>query len=339
MLRHHQAIAFPAACGLAAALAAFINLSTLARADDAPRADATATDQADAGADATSEPLASPLADESRALLDREEGRQFPRGAASDRVTVQVQGDVLGAEDDPSNGNSGGALPPHLRALRDSLGGSVVDQFPSLQGGASQTSALHSPWWKQFAGSLEAGVMAPPLSGPQPPSPPGHWPNWAPQPPLATFILPASSELQTANPALRPVAALRATAMELDASANRLEELDLYGQADAMRELAQQMRVDARRLAPAAETPEAAMQWSDPDAGRRPHNFGGQAMPTDPPRLRQRSNDPPRPARRPRNAGEGRSARPDAGDADRADQADGPPLNGGGVPFYPVPSR
>jgi hypothetical protein len=45
-----------------------------------------------------------------------------------------------------------------------------------------------------------------------------------------------------------PVDELRDTAWRLDASAHRLECLDLYGQADALRELANQLRQDARDM-------------------------------------------------------------------------------------------
>ncbi len=46
----------------------------------------------------------------------------------------------------------------------------------------------------------------------------------------------------------REVEALREAASLLDVTANRLEQLDLYVQADALREQAQRMRVDARGM-------------------------------------------------------------------------------------------
>ncbi|MCA9238092.1 MAG: hypothetical protein KDA44_21610 [Planctomycetales bacterium] len=45
------------------------------------------------------------------------------------------------------------------------------------------------------------------------------------------------------------VAALRSTAQQLDNAANQLEQCELYDQADALRETAQRLRIDARHLA------------------------------------------------------------------------------------------
>jgi hypothetical protein len=45
-----------------------------------------------------------------------------------------------------------------------------------------------------------------------------------------------------------PVAVLRETAWQLDQSAHRLETLDLYDQADALRETANRLRRDAREM-------------------------------------------------------------------------------------------
>ena len=45
-----------------------------------------------------------------------------------------------------------------------------------------------------------------------------------------------------------PVLALRQAGLQLDLLAHRLELIDLYSQADAVRELAQRMRQDARDL-------------------------------------------------------------------------------------------
>ena len=47
---------------------------------------------------------------------------------------------------------------------------------------------------------------------------------------------------------LEPVAALREAAWQVTAAAHRLELVDLYRQADALRELASQLRFDARRM-------------------------------------------------------------------------------------------
>lgn len=45
-----------------------------------------------------------------------------------------------------------------------------------------------------------------------------------------------------------PVLVLRESAWKLDAAAHRLESLDLYSQADAVRDLAEKLRQDARQL-------------------------------------------------------------------------------------------
>jgi hypothetical protein len=44
------------------------------------------------------------------------------------------------------------------------------------------------------------------------------------------------------------IKALRQAAVELDGAANRLEGLELYQQADSLRDQAQQLRLDARRM-------------------------------------------------------------------------------------------
>lgn len=80
-----------------------------------------------------------------------------------------------------------------LRQIQQSLGGSAVEQFPSLRAERR---------------------------GPTP--------------------LEASSR--------RAVEALRESASQLDAAANRLETLDLYRQADALRAQAQRLRLDARGM-------------------------------------------------------------------------------------------
>ena len=61
------------------------------------------------------------------------------------------------------------------------------------------------------------------------------------------------------------IEALRSAATQLDATANRLERLELYAQADDLRRQAQRLRVDARRLAhPAARANPSRATWIDP---------------------------------------------------------------------------
>lgn len=52
-----------------------------------------------------------------------------------------------------------------------------------------------------------------------------------------------------------PVLALRETAWQLEQSAYLLESLDLYSQADALRETANKLRIDARKLKAKGSTP------------------------------------------------------------------------------------
>lgn len=58
-----------------------------------------------------------------------------------------------------------------------------------------------------------------------------------------------------AGPSREAVEALREAASQLDTTANRLERLELYAQADALRAQAQRLRLDARGRIPGAATP------------------------------------------------------------------------------------
>lgn len=85
----------------------------------------------------------------------------------------------------------------------------------------------------------------------------------------------AGLQERAANPA-RPdrdaIRALRDAAAQLDASANRLESLELYAQADAMRQLAQRMRIDARTTSGALDSESSNYR---PDAWTEPWPRGG----------------------------------------------------------------
>jgi hypothetical protein len=68
------------------------------------------------------------------------------------------------------------------------------------------------------------------------------------------------------------IKALRQAAVELDGAANRLEGLELYQQADALRDQAQQLRLDARRMSGsdptgAASALRATAPWASPSTG------------------------------------------------------------------------
>jgi hypothetical protein len=137
-------------------------------------------------------------------------------------------------------------LPPAIRAIQDSLGGPLADHFEAIQ----QGELPGTPWWKRFRQSRLA------------------------------LVAPASVETSVVDPRLR-VSALRDAAAHLDDSANRLESLDLYHQADALREVAQRLRVDARRMAgePGQEGIGPIPAWGTPVPA-----YGGTQMPSDPPR-------------------------------------------------------
>ncbi|HYO26557.1 MAG TPA: hypothetical protein VEQ85_16570, partial [Lacipirellulaceae bacterium] len=85
----------------------------------------------------------------------------------------------------------------------------------------------------------------------------------------------------------RTIGGLRAAAAQMEVAANRLEELELYRHADALRQQAQRMRVDARRIGAAASPRGSADQgpgadWQDPpESGyRRPPRGQGAASPS-----------------------------------------------------------
>jgi hypothetical protein len=219
--------------GAGAGLLAAASIAWLAQGAPAPGDEPSAADE-------PREPFTSPLTDdEARWLIDESEGRRFR---------------------DPADGQMQRLLPRDVEAVRESLGGSVIRDFPSLGGEGPE----RTPWWQQFRGSLEPPAAAePPLDDPRAGTPEaalrrGWGITLAPAEvvPAAAMEAPPASEI--------PVATLRSAAEGLDHSANRLEELQLYEQADDMRELAQKLRVDARRLAAGGEPiPHADSQ--DPD--------------------------------------------------------------------------
>ena len=106
-----------------------------------------------------------------------------------------------------------------LLEIQQQLGGSIVDQSPRL-----------SEW-----------SGAPPSIGQSASLPSLAWDTfWGP---------PATAGEHP------PVAALRASAWQLDTAAHRLESHDLYRQADALRKMAEQLRGDARVLKQDIATP------------------------------------------------------------------------------------
>jgi hypothetical protein len=66
-----------------------------------------------------------------------------------------------------------------------------------------------------------------------------------------------------AAPSPQAVDALREAAAQLDTTANRLERLELYRQADALREQAHRLRLDARGMMGAAAAPTPVLPWGE----------------------------------------------------------------------------
>jgi hypothetical protein len=113
-------------------------------------------------------------------------------------------------------------LPREVREIQRTLGGPAVDQFPSLQ-------------------PIEQGM----------------WPNWSSTPYRA--VTPAVA-MATDDRLRTQINSLRETAAQLDGSANRLEALELYQQADALRNVAQRLRMEARSMGRS----EAPSSWDAP---------------------------------------------------------------------------
>jgi hypothetical protein len=148
------------------------------------------------------------------------------------------------------------------------------------------------------------------------------WPNWSlPAPPPA--VVPALAESPAGPRPASPLIALRRVAVELDGAANRLEEFELYRQADELRQLSQRLRQDARRMA--ADRDAASVEPPEPaaDGAVRPRNMVPPRR--DEPQRFPNFSDPPRPEAPPRDSG--RRARPVR-----------PPRLGGPVPDLAPPA-
>lgn len=133
--------------------------------------------------------------------------------------------------------------------VQRALGGSVVDHFPTLQRTADAPivapSASPRRMFRRRPDSTTSRTSDPLQSVAS--SLPQDQASWstAPVPPL---MVDAPAAFPMAAPTSSPVNVLRAAAAELEASANRLEQLELYRNADALRALAQELRLDARKL-------------------------------------------------------------------------------------------
>ncbi len=240
---------------------------------------------------------------------------------------------VAGAEPASGQQPAPGDLPPELQAVRESLGGSAVEHFPSLRPQADELSPWKSLSWAG-AGVIRSVLIScglpchaaaeptavsepaalPPVIAPAaPPMPspyvPAAWPStphaalpiptgWSPQaaaatpaaptpaPAYAAPLPPSTAPIPEVSPytpgpaapkdtETTPLAVLRSTARQLDVTANQLEELSLYEQADALREVAQKLRVDARSLATPTLVPVPsegqAVDSNDSDPASRPY--------------------------------------------------------------------
>ena len=145
-------------------------------------------------------------------------------------------------------------LPPEVRKIQQQLGGPMVDKFPELR----PTQGV-APWWQNF--NSQPGVnaaptpVAPPAELVEKFATPAVWPTWSAQRPAR--VQPATAVASDQEDRKR-VHALRESAAQLEVAANRLEDLEMYRQADALRTMAQRLRVDARSLLGGGAT-----TWSD----------------------------------------------------------------------------
>jgi len=138
-------------------------------------------------------PFESPLTpQERRWLMDQSERQR------SELIPMQREKRIEAELGAPSDGPE--RMAPELRRIQRALGGSVVDQFDTLQPDPRQPEA------RRPSGERD------------------------------------ERERRTRTEALRE------SAWQLDTAANRLENLDLYRQADRLREQAQRLRLDARDM-------------------------------------------------------------------------------------------
>jgi hypothetical protein len=173
--------------------------------------------------------------------------------------------------------------------VQRALGGPLTNQFQQLQPGPSGV-----PWFKQFSGSLDATT-------PQPPAPTtgDPWPSWwtpaRPRGSAGAVVAAVAETPATTPPGALQIAALRRTAVDLEATANRLEEIELYQSADALREFAQRLRADARtRLARSRDRARSVDSAIVTDAQAYPlvgPADGGPAVYRDPAEVRDHSGE------------------------------------------------
>jgi hypothetical protein len=173
-------------------------------------------------------------------------------------------------------------LPAEVRAIQRELGGSAVEEYPSLRRGEVAT-----PWWQRFSGAPDNA--APTASdSPRREAPRG----WAATDESA--VVPALASAPSRRELTR-INALRESAAELDKTANRLEHLDLYRHADALRTLAQRLRMEARTMT--GQSQPAA--WPTPTRSAEGPSTWQRDAPDPDPRLAPSDSRAPTPAHAP----------------------------------------
>jgi hypothetical protein len=151
-----------------------------------------------------------------RHYLDQYDHRRLQQWQSNERSQAEFEAKAIEQRKQQSE------MPREIQQLQHALGGSQVDQFPSLR---------------------EQGFGVPTAS-------------------------PRSREGRSAIPR-DAIRALRDAAAQLDVTANRLEQLELFRQADDLRQQAQRLRVDARAMSGVQPAPGNA-----PTPGPRPAPWG-----------------------------------------------------------------
>ncbi|TWU28281.1 hypothetical protein [Bythopirellula polymerisocia] len=135
---------------------------------------------------------------------------QSARTATLENVSTEPSnpGAAIASDESPASSQDAVNVALELLRIQEELGGSIVSDF-------AEPAQGHAPVWNP-----------PPVSS-TPPARPHS--SWVPR-------------------TLSPVEALRQTSWQLEQSAHLLESLDLYDQADAVRETAAVLRSDAREI-------------------------------------------------------------------------------------------
>jgi hypothetical protein len=139
-----------------------------------------------------------------------------------------------------------------IREIQKELGGSALEGYSELWGPKAEPGreSTHddSAWWADDG----PNVTAAPGNAPRPGAKPPASARDAREQTQSYWYWDSDAKSQQAPawepPEARAVQVLRDAAAQLDVAANKLEQLDLYGQADALRAQAQRLRLDARGM-------------------------------------------------------------------------------------------